>query len=157
MHASKDPAVSYSAGGMVINASGLILFVQEYGYYWGLPRGRIEQGETAAEAAHREIGEEAGLRKLKLMADLGSYRRSTFGRDGQPDDRQIKDIHIFLFSTQEVELRPADPAITQAAWLKPEDAMSRLINAPDKHFFASCLSEPHVKQLLSERGRFQEV
>ena len=35
-----------SAGGVVLDAQGQILLVQEYGLYWGLPRGHVEPGES---------------------------------------------------------------------------------------------------------------
>jgi hypothetical protein len=33
---------THSAGGIVINSQDQVLLVQEYGSYWGLPRGHIE-------------------------------------------------------------------------------------------------------------------
>lgn len=39
---------------------------------WCVPSGRLEPGETAAQAAHREAGEEAGL-TLAAMRELGTF------------------------------------------------------------------------------------
>ena len=48
-----------------------IILVQEYGigiegYEWGLPKGRVDPGETHIEAANRELQEEAGMGAHKL-------------------------------------------------------------------------------------------
>lgn len=37
-----------------------------------LPKGHIEPGESRDQAALREVGEETGLTKLEILADLGS-------------------------------------------------------------------------------------
>ena len=40
---------------------------------WDLPKGKLDDGESVREAAHREVSEEVGIRKKKLTvtADLG--------------------------------------------------------------------------------------
>lgn len=40
---------------------------------WSFPGGRLEQGETAADAAIREVGEETGL-VLDAVVPLGTFR-----------------------------------------------------------------------------------
>lgn len=145
-----DP-IDYSAGGLVVNNRGQILFVQEYGYYWGLPRGRIERGETAAQAAIREIEEETGLKLLEPMRDLGTYERSTFDKDGQPDNKKMKNIRIFLFCIDHETPQPKDKAITNAKWVKPAEAISMLINDVDKQFLSNCLTDSLVVKQLQEK------
>ncbi len=56
-----------------------ILLIQDAKDRWTIPKGHIEEGETAKETAVREIGEEAGLEKVKVINWLGKinfrYRR----------------------------------------------------------------------------------
>ena len=56
-----------------------ILLIQDGRDRWTIPKGHIEQGETAEETTVREIGEEAGLTDIEVFGWLGKinfrYRR----------------------------------------------------------------------------------
>jgi ADP-ribose pyrophosphatase YjhB (NUDIX family) len=56
-----------------------ILLIQDAKDRWTIPKGHIEEGETAKETAEREIREEAGLQEMNVMSWLGKihfrYRR----------------------------------------------------------------------------------
>lgn len=72
-----------TAGGIVFrrNKSGAveILLIQDAKDRWTIPKGHIEEGETAQETALREIGEEAGIKRSEAICWLGKihfrYRR----------------------------------------------------------------------------------
>lgn len=56
-----------------------ILLIQDGKDRWTIPKGHIEEGETAQQAAQREIFEEAGLSDVEVLGWLGKihfrYRR----------------------------------------------------------------------------------
>jgi len=71
-----------TAGGIVYRhgSDGIeILLIQDIKDRWTIPKGHIEEGETAQQTARREIGEEAGLHNLEILGWLGKihfrYRR----------------------------------------------------------------------------------
>lgn len=73
-----------TSGGIVFRRSKKtneveILLIQDAKDRWTIPKGHIEEGETAKETAEREIREEAGLEEMKVLAWLGKihfrYRR----------------------------------------------------------------------------------
>jgi len=72
-----------TAGGIVFRRNdekGVeILLIQDAKDRWTIPKGHIEEGETAQQTAKREIGEEAGLKEVDILGWLGKihfrYRR----------------------------------------------------------------------------------
>jgi len=72
-----------TAGGIVFrrgSEGGVeILLIQDAKDRWTIPKGHIEEGETAQQTAKREIGEEAGLKEVDVLGWLGKihfrYRR----------------------------------------------------------------------------------
>ena len=60
----------HSAGGVIIsNKSGQlqVLLLKDKGGKWTFPKGLVEKGENEVAAAKREIGEEVGIKRLKLL------------------------------------------------------------------------------------------
>ena len=72
-----------TAGGIVFRRDDKgqveILLIQDDKDRWTIPKGHIEEGETAQQTAQREIGEEAGLTETDVLGWLGKihfrYRR----------------------------------------------------------------------------------
>ncbi len=72
-----------TAGGIVFRRDEKgkleILLIQDAKDRWTIPKGHIEEGETAVQTAKREIGEEAGLKEVDMLGWLGKihfrYRR----------------------------------------------------------------------------------
>ena len=73
-----------TSGGIVFRHGELkgeieILLIQDAKDRWTIPKGHIEDGETAVQTARREIGEEAGLHDVDMLGWLGKihfrYRR----------------------------------------------------------------------------------
>jgi ADP-ribose pyrophosphatase YjhB (NUDIX family) len=131
-----------TAGGVVINKNGEILVVSSNNNAWSLPKGHIDEGEGAMEAAKREIAEESGIKELVLVKPLSSYKRFRIGKGGVGEDKnEFKTIHMFLFKTNEMELAPSDPHNPEARWVKKEEVSALLTHPKDKEFFNRILFE----------------
>lgn len=130
-----------SAGGIVLNERGQVLVVSQKGTSWSLPKGRIEDNEDTLTAAKREIYEEAGIKELKLIRELGSYQRYKLGQNGEEDKLELKTIYLFLFRTSEMSLQPVDPDNPEARWVEKEEVVKLLTHPKDKEFFSSKISE----------------
>lgn len=94
---------------------------------WSLPKGHIEQGETAEQTAIREIAEETGIRGT-VLASLGSidYWFVTEGR------RVHKTVHHYLLRFQGGELSDEDVEVTEVAWVPLGELESRLAYADER-------------------------
>lgn len=81
--AIKEVVREPTAGGIIFrrnpNKQLEILLIQDAKDRWTIPKGHIEEGESARQTAQREIGEETGLKEMKVLMWLGKinfrYRR----------------------------------------------------------------------------------
>ncbi|HMD32793.1 MAG TPA: NUDIX domain-containing protein [Candidatus Acidoferrales bacterium] len=125
----------HSAGGVVTNPDGKVLVVSQRGKTWSLPKGHIDRGEHALDAAKREIYEESGISKLEFVRELGTYERYRIGLDRDDDHSEKKVITMFLFRTRQMELKPIDPKHPEARWVEKGKVARLLTHKKDKEFF----------------------
>jgi len=65
----KKFTIVQAAGGLVRNENDEILLIFRRGK-WDLPKGKLDKGESLEDCAVREVEEETGLKKVKLLASL---------------------------------------------------------------------------------------
>lgn len=88
-YVKRRPAISEvlrepTAGGVIFRRDKEgkieILLIQDAKDRWTIPKGHMEEGEDAKQTAEREVGEETGLKKVKVLNWLGKinfrYRRT---------------------------------------------------------------------------------
>ncbi len=120
------------AGGIVRNNDNIALIKMKKLDGWAFPKGTIEPGETSLEAAKREIFEEAGIKELLLIKELGTYQRPV--ADGQAI---LLNIHMFLFETEQEKIYPVENDVRGAQWFPIKNASDFLMLKEDKKFFKS--------------------
>jgi 8-oxo-dGTP pyrophosphatase MutT (NUDIX family) len=86
-----------------------------------LPKGHIDPGESSAEAAAREVREEAGVTG-ELVEKLGDVRY-WYSRGGE---RVMKNVAFFLFRYRSGSVRDHDHEVDSAEWV-PLDEAPRLL------------------------------
>jgi 8-oxo-dGTP pyrophosphatase MutT (NUDIX family) len=102
-----------AAGGLVYNhgEKALVIFRRDH---WDLPKGKIDKGETPAEAAVREVREETGLQELKL----GRALPDTYHTYRLKKKRILKRTYWYVMQTTEEQLVPqAEEDIEKAEWV----------------------------------------
>lgn len=145
-------ADSYSGGGVVVGPTGDIVVVNQDGLSWSLPKGHIDAGETAEQAAVREVREESGIQKLTQIKKLGKYERYKIGKDVTKDDQSdLKHITMFLFTTEQETFAPQDSRHKEVRWVKPDNVADLLTHPKDKAFFRSVQAE--VTEFIAQEGR----
>lgn len=118
--------VETSAGGVIYRWDGgtaHILLIRDRYQHWGFPKGHVEGGETAAEAAIREVAEETGLSALRLERELRTIDWYFRFRG-----RLIhKYCHFYLIESPEGETCPqVEEGITECIWLPLPDAITSI-------------------------------
>ena len=124
-----------SAGGLVVADDGvtgpraaLIGRTDRRGrLLWSLPKGHIEAGESAEEAAVREVAEETGIAG-RIVDRLGTID-FWFMADGR---RVHKTVHHFLLRAVGGALSDADVEVTEVAWVPLDELSGRLAYADER-------------------------
>lgn len=117
-----------TSGGMVFRRNAKtneieILLIQDAKDRWTIPKGHIEEGETAKETAEREIGEETGLKEMAVMNWLGKinfrYRRAT--------SLVLMTTEIFLVEAKgdTNDLKPED-WMNGIGWFSAKEALDKI-------------------------------
>lgn len=103
-----------AAGGVVLNDSGEILFIYRFDR-WDLPKGKIEKGESASDAALREVREECGIGHLELIREL----EKTYHIYKLNDVYVLKTTNWFLMNSAGGQklIPQVEEAITEVKWV----------------------------------------
>ena len=121
-----------SAGGLVVDhAAGVAAVIGRLDrrgrLLWSLPKGHIEVGETAEQAAVREVEEETGIIGC-VVAPLG-----TIDFWFVAEDRRVhKTVHHFLLRATGGELSDEDIEVSEVAWVPLGELESRLAYADER-------------------------
>lgn len=99
------------------------------------PKGHIDEGENALDAAKREIYEESGIKDLVLIKKFGSYERYKIGKNSGDDLSEFKLIIVFLFKTKTIETSPKNPHNQENKWVNKNKVSRQLTHRKDKEFF----------------------
>lgn len=100
-----------------------------------LPKGHPDGGESAIEAAIREVREEAGI-ETTLVEPLDDVRYWYF-RDGR---RRFKVVRFFLLRYRSGSVRDHDHEVADARWLALDEAPSRLSYPGERDVAARALA-----------------
>lgn len=120
-----DPADFVVSAVVIRDARGRVLVVRKRGTAkYMLPGGKIETGESPAQAAMRELHEEVGARlDAGLLVALGDW---TAPAANEPDHT----VHGFIFEHPFIPGLTPRAEIDDALWLHPDDMMLRRDLAP---------------------------
>jgi 8-oxo-dGTP pyrophosphatase MutT (NUDIX family) len=115
-----------SAGGVVYrlhSGHAVFLLIRDSYQNWGFPKGHLESGERAEEAAVREVREETGIDDLALRGQIETIDWY-FRFRGQLIH---KVCHFYLMETTQASTSPQQAeGITACRWVSYDDARTAI-------------------------------
>jgi predicted NUDIX family NTP pyrophosphohydrolase len=118
---------------------------------WTIPKGELEQGETAAQCALREMGEELGSAPeiaVESLIELGSVRQKSgkvveaWAAEGDFDPAELASNSFAMEWPPHSGTEQEFPEVDRAEWLDPAAARLKILPA----------QEPFIDRLLAHLG-----
>jgi len=140
-------ASEFSAGGVVMNADGEIVVIvptrraADGSRVLALPKGHPDGAESSAEAALREVREEAGV-EAEVVDSLGEVRY-WYQRGGR---RIAKVVEFFLLRYVAGNVDDHDHEVEHARWMPASEALKALTYAGERDMVREALSRSEREQ-----------
>jgi 8-oxo-dGTP pyrophosphatase MutT (NUDIX family) len=140
----------FSAGGVLVRTiSGRrhVAAIRPQGKpgIWALPKGKIDPGESPAEAAVREVREETGVEGsvVEKLGDVKYVYTATW--EGAKGERIFKVVSFFLLTAGRGRIGDIDDAmrveVDEARWLPLDEAPRLLTHKGEREMVAKALEK----------------
>lgn len=131
------------AGGVVVNQAGLVLMIRHKNGTWVFPKGHVEPGESKAEAAVREVEEEAGVEASLIDP------RQTWQTQYVNPRREGRRITWYLLRTEAVETVMREAIFPTGGFFPPDDALRMLAFDEDRQLLRHVLRAARKQGLVA--------
>ena len=130
----------FSAGGVIVDGDRTVVIVPVKRAaggrrVLGLPKGHLDGDETPAQAAAREVDEEAGVRG-ELLGELGDVDY-VYERRGRSITKRVR---FFLFAYRDGDPADHDREIERAYWMPLAEAAEALSYSGEREMVRRAMS-----------------
>jgi 8-oxo-dGTP pyrophosphatase MutT (NUDIX family) len=144
-----DAPVEVSAGGVVVRDGQVLAIVpvkraSDGRRVLALPKGHFDPGETALQAAEREVREETGV-EVEPVRELGEAHYS-YRRAGRTIPKSVK---FFLFTYRDGDTANHDEEVEEVRWLDLREAQLSLTHAAEREIVGRALA--HLEEARKDR------
>jgi 8-oxo-dGTP diphosphatase len=128
------------ADAVVYKTTGELLLVQRHDHSWWIPGGRVELGETFAEAAVREVAEETGV--IVRFSGISCVTET-----------RLRDQHVVFVTCLtevlggEAKAPSDDPKVVDVRWVSPDEAEEMLPDFPARSVILR-RNAPHIPHFV---------
>ena len=129
-----------SAGGVVLRGEQVVAIVPvrrapDGSRVLALPKGHVDPGETALQAAEREVREETGV-SVELVRELGEVRY-WYRRDGRTIP---KSVTFYLFRYVSGDIADHDDEVEEVRWIGLKRARTALTHTAEREMVVRALA-----------------
>jgi 8-oxo-dGTP pyrophosphatase MutT (NUDIX family) len=127
-----------SAGGVLVVGDRVVVLVKRLNSEVRLPKGRCDAGETAAQAALREVAEETGFGDLGLRRELGALT-TEYTSGGRRLRRSATFFQMELRSWRRCARDVRDAHRFAVLWMPVGEALAALTFEDEREFLRRAL------------------
>jgi 8-oxo-dGTP pyrophosphatase MutT (NUDIX family) len=117
------------AAALALHDGRVCLVTAKSGWRWVLPKGKIEPGQTARDAAQAEAWEEAGLLGAASSSPIGNYSYTKFESEYE--------VEVYRLEVTTIRNKWPEHRRRDRQWFTPQEA-------------ANLIHEPELRQILIE-------
>ncbi len=132
-----EPIKYRAAGGVVIRENGRMMLLLEVAgrKELRLPKGHIEDGETVAQAAVREVQEETGYADVEIIAELGSLTHTFYNFRKDANVTRTESYYLMQLNSEQPYDGPQyEHERFRRRWVRTDDAERLLTYESEREF-----------------------